>query len=192
MGREFILENIRKNKPESKPVPGRFKGKTVMTESESLSLFKENLGKAGAEVVELNNLSMVSSHLRAKDGSVVDFRNRTVWKGYQSENAKSELEKVSAALIEGHFGVAENGAIWTGDAHFPHRLLPFITQELLLLLEQKRIVSDMHEAYRRIKLKDVGFGIFISGPSKTADIEQSLVYGAHGPKKLTVILVPEH
>lgn len=47
----------------------------------------------------------------------------------------------------------------------------------------------MHEAYEKISLEDAGFGVFISGPSKTADIEQSLVYGAHGAKELLVAII---
>ena len=47
----------------------------------------------------------------------------------------------------------------------------------------------MHEAYDLIGDKDYGFATFIAGPSKTADIEQSLVLGAHGPKTMTVFLL---
>ncbi|MNW08326.1 Lactate utilization protein C [compost metagenome] len=47
----------------------------------------------------------------------------------------------------------------------------------------------MHEAYQKIADSVYGFGTFIAGPSKTADIEQSLVLGAHGPKNMTVFIL---
>ncbi len=47
----------------------------------------------------------------------------------------------------------------------------------------------MQQAYERIGDLDYGFGTFITGPSKTADIEQSLVLGAHGARGLTVFLM---
>ena len=50
-------------------------------------------------------------------------------------------------------------------------------------------VSDMHAAYARLAERPIGYGMFIAGPSKTADIEQALVIGAHGPRSCTVLLV---
>ena len=70
-----------------------------------------------------------------------------------------------------------------------NRILPFITQELVLVLREEELVSTMHEAYQRIRINQEGFGVFIAGPSKTADIEQSLVIGAHGPVALTVLIL---
>jgi len=70
-----------------------------------------------------------------------------------------------------------------------NRLLPFICQHLILIIEKKNIVATMHQAYQKIDIAREGFGVFIAGPSKTADIEQSLVIGAHGPRSLTVYLV---
>ena len=42
------------------------------------------------------------------------------------------------------------------------------------------LVANMHEVYLRIGKIGTGFGLFLAGPSKTADIEQCLVIGARG------------
>lgn len=100
-----------------------------------------------------------------------------------------ELENLQLAILEGQFGVAENGAIWLEDAQLPHRAMPFITEHLVLVLSKENLVENMHQAYEKIGAAHSGFGLFIAGPSKTADIEQSLVIGAHGAKSLRVVLV---
>ena len=71
--------------------------------------------------------------------------------------------------------------------HF-HNAIFFIAQHLALVISASNIVHNMHEAYERLSFDSPGFGAFISGPSKTADIEQSLVVGAHGPRSLTVFV----
>jgi len=96
---------------------------------------------------------------------------------------------IDLAVIRAHFGVAENGACWVTEDLLIERALPFICQHLAIVLDCRDIVADMHEAYRRIAAADYGFGSFIAGPSKTADIEQSLVLGAHGPRSMTVFLL---
>jgi L-lactate dehydrogenase complex protein LldG len=100
-----------------------------------------------------------------------------------------ELADLEVAVIQGQFGVAENGAIWLTDADLGLRALPFITEHLVIVLSEDSLVSNMHEAYKRIGEQHSGFGLFIAGPSKTADIEQSLVIGAHGARSLRVVLV---
>ena len=61
-----------------------------------------------------------------------------------------------------------------------------------IVLDRKNIVNNMHEAYDRIGMDDrYNFGTFISGPSKTADIEQALVMGAQAARGVTVVLVDE-
>ncbi|MFD2036439.1 lactate utilization protein C [Belliella marina] len=100
-----------------------------------------------------------------------------------------ELKNLDLAIIEGYFGVGENGAIWLDDSKLDHRVLPFIAEHLVIVLDKKSLVPNMHVAYNQIDQKHSGFGVFIAGPSKTADIEQSLVIGAHGAKSLRVVLV---
>jgi len=71
------------------------------------------------------------------------------------------------------------------------RALPFITQHLAVIVNARNIVATMHDAYSSIGITNQGFGAFIAGPSKTADIEQSLVIGAHGPRSMSLFLVNE-
>jgi L-lactate dehydrogenase complex protein LldG len=100
-----------------------------------------------------------------------------------------ELESLDWAVVSASFGVAENGAVWVTDSELKHRVALFIVQHLAIVLPSREIVPHMHAAYERITLGESSLGIFISGPSKTADIEQSLVIGAHGPRSLTMICV---
>jgi L-lactate dehydrogenase complex protein LldG len=99
-----------------------------------------------------------------------------------------QLAGVDLAILRARIGVAENGAMWVSEREMQHRVLPFITQHLILILDREGLVGTMHQAYRRIDIAETGFGVFIAGPSKTADIEQSLVIGAHGPRSLVVCL----
>ncbi|MCD0467120.1 LUD domain-containing protein [Flavobacterium sp. ENC] len=99
------------------------------------------------------------------------------------------LEDVELTIVKAHFGVAENSALWVTDALLGQRVAPFIAQYLAIIVSKKDIVATMHQAYDRIGNEEYGFGTFIAGPSKTADIEQSLVLGAHGARGLIVFLM---
>jgi L-lactate dehydrogenase complex protein LldG len=102
-----------------------------------------------------------------------------------------DLAAIDFAILPGKFAVAENGAVWVTDESLPHRVIYFITQHLALVVSSREIVHNMHEAYDRLSFAKAGFGAFLSGPSKTADIEQSLVIGAHGARSMTVFLLDE-
>lgn len=100
-----------------------------------------------------------------------------------------DLHDVDVAILKGHFAVAENGAIWITGEQMIHRVLPFITQHLAIIINADDIVQTMHQAYEWMSKMTYDFGTFIAGPSKTADIEQSLVIGAHGPRSMTVFII---
>jgi L-lactate dehydrogenase complex protein LldG len=101
-----------------------------------------------------------------------------------------ELADLGVAAIPGEVGVAENGAVWVkGESLGPHRAVFVIPEHLVLVVRAVDVVNDMQAAYGRITLPRPGYGLFISGPSKTADIEQSLVIGAHGARSCAVFVV---
>ena len=101
--------------------------------------------------------------------------------------AAADLNGTDVAVIRGCLGVAENGAVWI-EQNVKYRSLYFISENLVILLDKDKLVNNMAEAYHNVNNGKYGFGTFISGPSKTADIEQALVFGAHGARGVTVIL----
>ena len=101
--------------------------------------------------------------------------------------AAADLNGTDVAVIRGCLGVAENGAVWI-EQNVKYRSLYFISENLVILLDKDKLVNNMAEGYLIGNTGKYGFGTFISGPSKTADIEQALVFGAHGARGVTVIL----
>ena len=100
-----------------------------------------------------------------------------------------ELNGTDVGVVRGMFGVAENGCVWVPQ-QMKEKAVCFISEHLVILLRRNDIVNNMHEAYRRIAFNEYGYGTFISGPSKTADIAQVLVMGAQAARSTTVLLMP--
>ncbi len=103
--------------------------------------------------------------------------------------AIEELAKLDLAILKGNFIVEENAAVWITEKDMDKESIITITEYLVLVIEKENIIKNMHQAYKNINLKNTSYGVFVSGPSKTADIEQTLVFGAHGAKKLIIFLV---
>lgn len=103
-----------------------------------------------------------------------------------------DLNGTDVGIIRGEFGVAENACIWIPQT-MKEKAVMFISENLVILLPKSQIVNNMHEAYKRIKFNETydGYGTFISGPSKTADIAQVLVMGAQAARSATILLMPE-
>ena len=103
-----------------------------------------------------------------------------------------DLNGTDVGIIRGKFGVAENACIWIPQT-MKEKAVCFISENLVILLPKSQIVNNMHEAYKRIEFDKEydGYGTFISGPSKTADIAQVLVMGAQAARSATVLLLPE-
>ncbi len=101
----------------------------------------------------------------------------------------SELNGTDVGIVRGQVGVAENGCVWIPQT-MKEKAVLFISEYLVIFLKKEDVVNNMHEAYARIEMDPkYNFGTFISGPSKTADIEQALVMGAQAARGVTVVLV---
>jgi L-lactate dehydrogenase complex protein LldG len=111
-----------------------------------------------------------------------------------------DLNGTDVGVIRGMFGVAENACVWIPQ-QMKEKAVMFISEHLVILLPKSQIVNNMHEAYHRLSERDpksglnmfdeYGYGSFISGPSKTADIAQVLVMGAQAARSATVLLLDE-
>lgn len=164
----------------------------AITYEDKIAQFSEALKAAGGEAVLLqagdNINDIIRRHFPNATRIASNLPNITCATFNPDDlTDPRELNNTDLAIVEGHFGVAENGAVWI-TRQVKHKALYFISNSLVMLVDRNSIVNNMHEAYQRTKSADYDFGLFISGPSKTADIEQALVLGAHGPVGVLVIL----
>lgn len=192
MSKSAILERIKKNKPELVSLP-------------DLSVFQHDVPREDL----IKDFIKVSTGNMSNVVSIIDSEVplQTYLKEFISENyplattfydtlkseANSEVDftqkPVDLFIAEATLGVAENGGLWFDDSILKQRISTFACEHTLMIINHKNIVPTMHQAYQRIKIAETGYGVFIAGPSKTADIEQSLVVGAQGAVSNTVILI---
>jgi L-lactate dehydrogenase complex protein LldG len=190
--REKILASVKESQPEFSALP-----EIKSRDADSVILIEQYcsvLQGIGGSVHIVNSEDEMLTALSKRFGG----NARKISVGIKLNNFTSDfnlnedphsLEDTELAIIRGHFGVAENGSIWVTEEQMGLRALPFICQHLAVVFFAEDIVANMHEAYDRIGNSTHSFGTFIAGPSKTADIEQSLVLGAHGPMSMSVFLL---
>ena len=193
MGREAILNSIKKNKPELVNIP-KIDIQLFDEEIDLVETFKNNVQLVGGSIAEINQINNLDSEIKklypnAKNivTHIPESNLGTI--EITNETTPHSLKNVDLTIIKGEFGISENGAVWISEDQFPIRVLPFITNDLVILLQKESLCMHMYNAYKKIFDRRRTFGLFISGPSKTADIEQCLVIGAQGAMNLTVILV---
>lgn len=159
-----------------------------------LDTYKTVLKNIGGDFVEVANYNEIIDYLKTNYAlerriiTTIPELSEVAVLDWKNEDPHS-LQNVELTIIKAHFGVAENSALWVTDDILGQRVAPFIAQYLAIVVNKNDIVPTMHQAYERIGNQEYGFGTFIAGPSKTADIEQSLVLGAHGARGLIVFLL---
>jgi len=191
-----ILLKIKANKPDLLDLP--IIDETVFYEDiDHISEFKKKVEIVGGNVFESSSNQDVINQVKSLYPSTA--LNFSVLEGTEAFNTidlntlkkPHDLVDLDVLILKGTFGVAENGAIWISDKQLLVRVLPFITKHLILVIKHSDIVPYLHQGYELLKGKDNDFGVLLSGPSKTADIEQSLVIGAQGALSLSVFLMQD-
>ena len=191
MNKEDLLAKIRANIHTTYDMPS-FDDMKGVQYADPLKQFVEMSKTVGGKVVELEKGQDINEVIKNcyPDAKVIASNLPEVTIANRNPDTVAEANDLNGAdvgVVRGVFGVAENGCIWIPQT-MKQKAVCFISEYLVILLDRKQIVNNMHEAYQRVEFNSYGYGCFISGPSKTADIAQALVMGAQAARGVTVVL----
>jgi L-lactate dehydrogenase complex protein LldG len=150
---------------------------------------RDELKAALTKIAAAEKWSRIASH----DGELSNFASQSLGlpvlltdKGYDA----NELEKCDAGITECDALVAQTGGVVVTSRSTGGRALTILPPHHVVVARREQLVADLPAAFALLQQKyapDFPSMIsFITGPSRTGDIERILVLGAHGPKKLTI------
>ncbi|MBQ2951316.1 MAG: LUD domain-containing protein [Prevotella sp.] len=192
MKKEELLSKIRKNIGKQYDMPSFDDMKGVAFDNPQ-EQFIDIIGKVGGRAVVLEDGKNVNELIKSLYPEAKEIASNVEGITIATKNPDTvaeakELNGTDLGIVEGKIAVAENGCVWVPQT-MKEKAVCFISEYLVILVNRNCIVNNMHEAYQKIEMPDYGYGCFISGPSKTADIAQALVMGAQAARGVTVIIV---
>ena len=194
--REQILNALRDNTRERYDMPDLSEISPLTFDNPVEQFIKKATTTAGAQLIEMGEGESIDDIVsRAYPDAKIIASNLPGVTAQLNPDTVGEAQELAAAdvgVIQGEIGVAENACIWIPQT-MKEKAICFASEYLVILLSKSHIVNNMHEAYALIESSDkyfqeYKFGTFISGPSKTADIESALVYGAQAARGVTIVL----
>lgn len=190
--KEDILAKFRKNVIKKYDMP-RLDDIKGITYPDPLVQFISMTENVGGKVVELEKGQDINQLIKELYPDAKEIASNLpeitiATRNPDTVESAQALNGTDVGVIKGMYGVAENACVWIPQT-MKEKAVCFISENLVILLDRTQIVNNMHEAYKRIEFTDYGYGSFISGPSKTADIAQVLVMGAQAARSATVVLV---
>jgi L-lactate dehydrogenase complex protein LldG len=190
--RDDILDRVRRNQPSPQPLPAipTFDA----SRPASIDVFKSALTRMGGKFVAAPSDGNLDACIRRlfPDAKVICSATPEVRGSRPIAEVRKpqELHDVDVGVVRARFGVAETGSLWLSEAEFKVNALGFLSQHLVILIDPRAIVTNMHRAYQHAGFREASYAVFMTGPSATADIEGILIHGAQGIRTMTVIPVP--
>ena len=192
--RSEILARIRSNQPAAVALPDvpTFDGGATAPGA-LLERFKTGVTRMGGNVVDPpadGDLTALVHRLHPKAATIASATPEAKGnRALERVRSPAALHDVDVGIVRALFGVAETGSVWLDDGAFKVNSLGFLSQHLVVLIDPATIVPNLHHAYRARARFDVRYGVLMTGPSATADIEGVLIHGAQGIRSLTIIPV---
>ena len=187
MRKEELLQKLRANTKVQYDMP-------AMDDLHGITYAAEMTRTVGGRIVEARKTDDLNQIIRNLYPNAKVFASNLPYISIAQRNPDTvaeaqELNGTDVGIVEGQLGVAENACIWVPQT-MKEKAVCFISEYLVIILDKQNVVNNMHEAYSRIEMDPrYNFGTFISGPSKTADIEQALVMGAQAARGVTVLVL---
>jgi L-lactate dehydrogenase complex protein LldG len=190
--KEDILSKIRNNIQERYAMP-QVESIEATRYADPLQQFVEISEKVGGRAICVEDGQDINELIRSLYPEAAEIASNLTEITIATRNPDTvaeaqDLNGTDLAVLKGELGVAENGCIWIPQT-MKEKAVCFIAEYLVILLDRKAIVNNMHEAYSHMEMNEYGYGCFISGPSKTADIAQALVMGAQAARGVTVLIL---
>lgn len=205
--KENILKRVRNALSQSVqlPFPNSEGSSTVFVkEHDGLEMkFAEEFSRLQGKFIFCTSKSEVADNLQAlavaKEWEQIYCQTPTLEKQFQLNQLpfynKGDMHSANASITDCELLVARTGTIVLSAAQSSGRALPVYTPVHIVIAYTHQLVFDLKDAIGRLKEKYHGnlpsAISFASGPSRTADIEKTLVVGIHGPREVYVFLVDE-
>lgn len=190
MKKEELLSKIKSHIREQYDMPS-FADMKGIKYADPVAQFIEMSKTVGGKVVEMGKDDDINEIVRKAYPDAKEIASNLPEVTIATRNPDTvaeaqDLNGTDVAVLKGDVAVAENGCVWIPQT-MKEKAVCFISEYLVIIVDKANIVNNMHEAYSRIQMTDYGYGCFISGPSKTADIAQALVMGAQAARGVTIV-----
>jgi L-lactate dehydrogenase complex protein LldG len=195
LSRNTILDSVRANQPAKLPMPSiphfHMNQHHTNQPADLVAAFCESIARMAGVVVtedvpDLDSFQCAKFPEAKVICSAIPEYAGTIKPA--SLNHWSEASKIDVCILRSPMGVAETGSILLSDIELQVNTIAFLAHDLVVLLDPKQIVGNIHDAYEHPYFKLRSYSVLMTGPSGSGDISGITVHPAQGVKTLTVIL----